>query len=141
MKELKIILINDNAKLPTRGSEGAAGYDLYSISDINIKPWESLTVNTGIKMVIPKGYYGSIESRSGLAVKNGIEKGAGTIDSDYRGEIIIALRNFSDNMVRINSGDRVAQIIFKKYETFNVVQVDEIEYTERGDGGFGSTGK
>ena len=135
-----------DAILPTRGSKYAAGLDLYASETVCI-PTSSLDesgrlVSTGISMVIPNGYYGRIAPRSGMSVKYGLVINAGVIDSDYRGEIKILFNNFtkSDVDVVIQWGDKVAQIIIEKIALLDVVDVDDLEDTERGSNGFGSTG-
>lgn len=138
---MKIKLIDKNSKLPTRGTEHAAGYDLYSLHDYYVYPQEWTMVKTGITMEIPSGYYGRIAPRSGLAYKHGIDTLAGVIDSDYRGEIgVILLNTHKEQIFTIKAGDRIAQIIFEKYYTFDFNLVDSLEETNRGEGGFGSTG-
>lgn len=139
---LYIELSNEKSIIPSHGTQFAAGYDIYAYSDIVIPPWSSALIGTGVKMVIPTGMYGRIAARSGLSVKKNIDVGAGIIDSDYRGEIKVLLRNQSDNEVVISYGTACAQLIIQKYESLPVVKVNEIDNkTERGDGGFGSTDK
>lgn len=134
-----------DAILPTRGSPGSAGLDLYSYETKPLPPWESQSFKTKIKMRIPKGLYGRIASRSGLAFKRDIEIGAGVIDNDYQGEIVVKLRNFSKTPYIIQQGERIAQIIFEKYSVPEVKTDYDIEQlfgkTKRGTKGFGSTGK
>jgi dUTP pyrophosphatase len=130
--------------LPTRGSKYAAGLDLYASESVCI-PTQSLDntgslVSTGISMVIPNGYYGRIAPRSGMSVKYGLIINAGVIDSDYRGEIKILFNNFTKCNVIIQRGDKVAQIIIEKIALLDVQEVENLEDTERGDNGFGSTG-
>ena len=141
--EVKIKLLNDKAKMPTRGSEKAAGYDLYSTTDATIMPHETVKVGTGLAIQPPEGYFGAIFARSGLATKFGINLGNGVavIDEDYTGEYIVALHNDSCNPVSIKEGDRIAQLVFLPYIDVKFEEVDELDKTDRGDGGFGSTGK
>ena len=116
---MKIKLSDTNAKIPTRGTSESAGYDLYSLNDYYVYPQERTNIRTGITLEIPKGYYGRIAPRSGLALKNGIDVMAGVIDCDYRGEIGVILYNTDNNIpFHIKIGDRIAQIIFEKYYTF-----------------------
>lgn len=142
---MKIKLLNKNAKIPTQGSTAAAGYDLYASKACIIEPGQSVLVHTGLSMEIPSGYWGGIFARSGLATKQGLRPAncVGVIDSDYRGEIMVALYNDSTFEREISVGDRIAQLVFLPVCTplrgFEVV--DELSNTERGDGGFGSTGK
>jgi dUTP pyrophosphatase len=145
--------LNEDAIIPTRGSAYAAGYDLYANniygqnSDkdwiLQINPGECVKIGTGIAVAIPEGYFGGIYPRSGLATKQGLAPAnkVGVIDSDYRGEVIVALYNHSSVPQMINKGDRIAQLIVQPYLNFEWVEVDELDDTDRGDGGFGSSGK
>ncbi len=138
---MKVKLLNINANPPKKGSVSAAGYDLYSNEAGVIKPQERRLIKTGLVLQIPEGYYGRIAPRSGLALKSGIDTMAGVIDSDYRGEVGVILYNtdkYSDFIFGV--GDKVAQIIFEKYYDFDMDFVANIDQTERGEGGFGSTG-
>lgn len=138
---MKIKLLNNNAKIPNRGSDAAAGYDLYSVETGIIKPNDRCLIKTGLVLEIPSGYYGRIAPRSGLAFKNGIDVMAGVIDSDYRGEIGVILYNSDKNNNYVfNIGDKIAQIIFEKHYDFEMNLVGDLNETKRGDGGFGSTG-
>ena len=132
--------LSDNATVPTRGSELAAGLDLYSAVDIIISSHGKSVVMTDISISIPEGYYGRIAPRSGLAAKHFIDVGAGVIDQDYRGNIGVVLFNFSDKEFVVKKGDRIAQLILEKILICNVQLVDDLENTNRGEGGFGSTG-
>lgn len=136
--------LNPNAITPTYGTGFSAGADLYSIdSDTSIKPGETAFIHTGLALEIPEGLVGLIYARSGLACKQGLAPAnkVGVIDSDYRGEIMIALHNHSSKVVVVTSGERVAQIVFTPYFTADFTEVDKLEDTLRGEGGFGSTGK
>lgn len=142
---MNIKFLNDVAKMPTRGSDYAAGYDLYAATDdaVEIKPGETKPIGTGLVMEIPSGFFGAIFARSGLATKRGLRPAncVGVVDSDYRGEIIVALHNDSDIPQIINPEDRIAQIVFMPYGVIDHFEVvDELSDTERGEGGFGSTG-
>lgn len=141
--KVKIKKLNTNAKVPTRGSEEAAGYDLYSNSDVEIRPEGTIKVNTGIAMEIPKGYFGAIYARSGLATKEGLRPAncVGVIDSDYRGEIIVAIHNDSNIVRVVEKGERIAQIVIMPYLSVEFEEVDNLDETKRGNGGFGSTDK
>mgnify|MGYP002527682109 CR=1 FL=1 len=137
--------LNENAVTPTRGSAKAAGWDLYSCidEDIWIQPHETVKIGTGIAVAIPDGYYGAIYARSGLATKQGLRpaNAVGVIDSDYRGEIIIALHNDSENHQCVVPAERIAQLVICPYAfVYEWEEVDELDETERGTGGFGSTG-
>lgn len=144
LETIKIKKLHEDAVLPTHGSGDAAGYDLCSIEDLVIKPGETQVVHTGWVFEIPDGYFGGIYARSGISTKHGIRPSncTGIIDSDYRGEVLVGLHNDSDKMYKISKGERVAQIIiqpFLLYDGFTVC--DKLSNTDRGDGGFGSTGK
>lgn len=142
---MKIKLLDEDAVVPTRGSKSAAGYDLYSAenSDIWIDGNSTFKIHTGIAIEIPEGYVGLIYARSGIATKNGIRPAncVGVIDSDYRGEIIVALHNDSNTSYCVKRHDRVAQLVIAPYIAPEIEIVDEISDTDRGDGGFGHTGK
>lgn len=143
MVELKIKKLNSNAVIPSYGSACAAGADLYSCEDeIIFAPGETKLVHTGIAMQIPDGYVGLIYARSGIATKRGLAPAnkVGVIDSDYRGEIMVALHNHSDKDAKIDAGERIAQIVIAPYLTVNFTETDDLDCTERGAGGFGSTG-
>ena len=140
MPKLLVKKIHPDAKLPKRGSKGSAGYDLYSIESAVIEPGDRKLFKLGIQIAIPEGYYGKNSPRSGLALKGGIGVMAGVIDEDYRGELGTILINQGKQPVKIEAGDRICQIIFKKYEVFNIVETDSFDQTERGSGSFGSTG-
>jgi len=139
---VKIKKLNEKATIPTRGSEDAAGLDLYAIEDIIIYSRETLMVKTGIAMELPKGTVGLVYARSGLASKKGLAPAnkVGVVDCDYRGEILIPLYNQSQCAQFIEAGERVAQMIIAPYYTPELIVVDELDDTERGLNGFGSTG-
>ncbi len=143
--EVKIVNKSDN-QLPAYETVNSAGMDLRAYlpeGPIVMKPMQRVLVPTGLFMEIPEGYEGQVRPRSGLAIKNGITvlNTPGTIDADYRGEVKIILINLSDTEFTINSGDRIAQIIFAKCEQMEVINVETLSETERGAGGFGHTGK
>lgn len=133
--------IHPQAKLPTRGSLHSAGLDLYSIESLWIAARGRATIRTGLSVAIPHGFYGRIAPRSGLAVKHGLDVLAGVIDSDYRGEIICALINHGDEPLEIEAGMRIAQLIIESIETPTPTWSEDLSETERGGGGFGSTGE
>lgn len=143
--EIPVKILSDTAILPTRGSEQAAGYDLYADipEAILLGPGDTLKINTGISIAIPQGFFGGIYPRSGLATKQGLAPAnkVGVIDSDYRGPIIVALYNQSAVPQFIHPGDRIAQLIIQPYVSFAWKEVKDLDETERGDGGFGSSGK
>ena len=143
--EVRIKRLDKEAKIPTRRSSQAAGYDLYAKTDSavqEIRPGETAKVGTGIAAEIPDGYFGAVFARSGLATKKGLRPAncVGVIDSDYRGEIFVPLHNDSGEIQTIADGDRIAQLIILPYLTVDFSETDELSETERGAGGFGSTG-
>lgn len=140
--EVKFKKLIDDAHIPTRGSAFAAGYDLYATDDLVIDPGDGKKVHTGLAMEIPEGFFGAVFARSGLATKEGLRPSncVGVVDSDYRGEIIVAIYNDSDYVRRIAEGDRVAQIVIMPYASVDYVQVDDLTHTDRAGGSFGSTG-
>lgn len=140
MSELLVKRLSNDAIVPTRGSGGAVGYDLYSTDDVMVDPTHRIIVGTGIAVVLPVNVYGRIAPRSGLTVKHGIHIGAGVIDPDYTGEIKVALFNLGDTPFEIKKGDRIAQLILERCETPDVREINEMNETTRGSGGFGSTG-
>ena len=137
---LRVKKHSKEAKLPYRSSQFAAGYDLYASQDMTIPAKGKALVPTGISLHIPLGFYGRVAPRSGLALKHHLDVGAGVIDSDYRGEIGILLFNFSNEDFIVKIGNKVAQLLLEKIITPQVEEVSELDSTERGEGGFGSTG-
>lgn len=137
---LQVKLLSDTAKPPTRGSEASAGLDLYASEDNTVPPRGKALVKTGLQMRIPLGCYGRVAPRSGLALKKFIDVGAGVIDADYNGEVGVVLFNFSDEEFAVKTGDRIAQLILERICMAPVVVVDSLDDTQRGAGGFGSTG-
>ena len=140
METLRIKRLTLEATLPTRASPGSVGYDLYSMENMTINACERGIVSTGICATIPTGVYGRIAPRSGLSVKHGIQTGAGVIDPDYTGEVKVVLFNHGHADFQVNKGDRIAQLVLEKCDTPEVVEIGLLEETERGSGGFGSTG-
>ncbi|RUS12687.1 Deoxyuridine 5'-triphosphate nucleotidohydrolase [Jimgerdemannia flammicorona] len=138
---LRVKRLSEHAKLPTRGSAHAAGYDLYSSADTVIPAQGKTIVPTDISIGIPTGCYGRVAPRSGLAYKFFLDTGAGVIDEDYRGPLGVIMFNFSKEDYQVKAGERIAQLILEQIFTPEVVEVDSLEETERGAGGFGSTGK
>lgn len=144
---LNVKKIHEDAQLPRRGSDGSAGYDLCAVCEneysIFIPPHETVMVSTGLALEIPEGYFGAIFARSGIATKRSLRPAncVGVIDSDYRGEIIVALHNDSEFEQVISDGERIAQLVIIPYLTVNFFEVDTLEETIRGSGGFGSTGE
>ncbi len=144
MQKVKFIKLNEKAIAPSYGSLSAAGADLYACCDdaIKIAPGETAVIHTGLAMQIPEGLVGLIYARSGIALKRGLAPAnkVGVIDSDYRGEIMVALYNHSAAVQEIAPNERVAQMVIAPYITAQFEQTDSLDDTVRGEGGFGSTG-
>ena len=140
--KIQIKRLTDTAVIPTRGSEKAAGYDLYATADYEIAPHSTVKVGTGISVALPDNTFGAIFARSGLATKKGLRPAncVGVCDSDYRGEYIVPLHNDTDELMKIEAGERIAQLIVMPFVPIEFEEVDELDETARGDGGFGSTG-
>lgn len=141
---MNIKKLDDRAIVPKYGTEGSAGADLYALldEDITINPGETKLIHTGIAMEIEKGYVGLIYARSGISLKKDLAPAnkVGVIDSDYRGEIMVALHNHGKEVRTVEKFERIAQIVFTQYEKFEFNLVDELNETNRGTGGYGSTG-
>lgn len=140
---IKIKKLSENARIPEYASVGSAGADLYNASgDVTIDAGESVAIGTGIAMQIPEGYVGLVYARSGLACKSGLAPAnkVGVIDSDYRGEIKVVLYNHSKEPRTVASGERIAQLVVAPFVRCEFEE-GEIDSTQRGEGGFGSTGK
>jgi dUTP pyrophosphatase len=137
---LRVKKLSFDAIIPTRGSGGAVGYDIYSTDEVLIPPAHRALVGSGVAIVLPAGCYGRVAPRSGLAVKHGIQVGAGVVDPDYTGEVKVVLFNHGHTDFQVNKGDRIAQLVLEKCDTPEVVEIGLLEETERGSGGFGSTG-
>ncbi|EHK50034.1 hypothetical protein TRIATDRAFT_297382 [Trichoderma atroviride IMI 206040] len=138
---LQVKKLSPQGRLPTRGSAFAAGYDVYAARDTIVPARGKVLVDTDISIAVPAGTYGRIAPRSGLASKHFIDTGAGVIDADYRGPVKVLLFNHADADYEIKEGDRVAQLVLERIVTPDVVEVEELEESVRGVGGFGSTGK
>lgn len=145
MDTIRVKKLRDNAIMPTYGTDGAAGADLYACLDqvVTIEPGKTVFIPTGLAMEIPHGYAGLIYARSGLACKRGLAPAnkVGVIDSDYRGEFIVALHNHGDETQTVSHGERVAQLVITPVVTPVYLETDALSDTERAAGGFGSTGK
>jgi len=149
VQTLKVNLIHPAAKLPTRMTAGSAGFDLYAVEDIEVPPATCdakghvdvgrALISIGIKLELPSGTLGRIASRSGLSVKSNLEVGAGWIDSDYRGELHVELKNFSSKPFRVRVGDRVAQLVILPTVNIKAEAMLSLKETERNSSGFGST--
>ena len=142
--DIKIKKLTDTAVLPARGSEYAAGYDLYADckESITIEPHETAKIGTGLSMEIPDGYFGAVFARSGLASKQGLRPAncVGVCDSDYRGEVKVPVINHSSEPYTIKDGERIAQLVVMPVDLCEYGFCDELDETVRGEGGFGSTG-
>ena len=145
MNTVKIKRLNKLAKIPTRGTAESAGYDLYAATDkdIQIPPHSNVKIGTGIAMSIPNGFFGGIFARSGVATKRNMRPSncVGIVDSDYTGEIIVSIHNDSTEIKTIQRGERIAQLVIVPYLSVIFDEVNELDETDRGEGGFGSTGE
>ena len=152
---IKIKKLNPNAIIPTRGSEEAAGIDLYAcldeaedefgvpIDQVTIEPGESYIFDTGVAIEFPEGYFGAVFVRSSIGIKRNLRlnNSVGVVDNDYRNSTKVALHNFGTEPQTIQHGDRIAQMVLLPYVTFPIAEVDTLTETERGEGGIGSTGR
>ena len=144
--KIQITKLRENAKIPTRGSERAAGYDLYACLEcdkIEIAPHTTAKIGTGLALAVPDGYFGAVFARSGLAAKEGLRPAncVGVCDSDYRGEIKVALINHGKESFTVTNEMRIAQLVVTPILLPEIVVADELSETERNAGGFGSTGQ
>jgi len=139
--ELPIVLL-EGASLPAYATAGSAGMDLRASEDVTLAPGERRAVPTGLRMAIPEGYEGQVRPRSGLALRHGLAmvNSPGTIDSDYRGEVKMILINLGSELVQFSKGERLGQLVICPIVRAVPIKVESLEGTERGDGGFGSTG-
>jgi len=150
MQTIRVKFIHPAAKFPTKMTEGSAGYDLYAVEDMEIPPSRCgddgyvevgrALAPTGIVLELPPGAVGRVGSRSGMSVKSNIETGAGWIDSDYRGELKVELKNLSSQSYSISCGDRIAQLVVLSLVKVKVEMADDVDDTTRNSSGFGSTG-
>lgn len=144
MGSINVKKLRPSATIPTYGSPGAAGADLYACLDrpVMIRPGDSAWIPTGIAMEVPKGHAGLIYARSGLACKRGLAPAnkVGVVDSDYRGEVVVVLHNHSDAPQTVENGERIAQMVITPVVTPAYLEVGELSGSQRGTGGFGSTG-
>ncbi|KAL7081558.1 hypothetical protein ACP275_14G047300 [Erythranthe tilingii] len=137
---LRVKKLSEKATLPSRASPFSAGYDLSSAVEMKVPARGKALVPTDLSIAVPEGTYARIAPRSGLAWKHSIDVGAGVVDADYRGPVGVILFNYSDVDFEVKTGDRIAQLIIEKIVTPNVTEVDDLDSTVRGSGGFGSTG-
>ena len=145
IENINVKKLNDLAKLPTRGSEYAAGYDLYAATSYNIEiqPHTTVKIGTGLSFELPQGTFAAIFPRSGIATKRGLRPAncVGVVDSDYRGEVIVALHNDTDEVQSIEPQERIAQMILLPFVEMSFNEVNELSDTVRGKSGFGGSGK
>ena len=137
------IMLSDSATMPTYQTEGAAGLDICCSEDFELQPMERKMVATGVRIAVPIGYEAQVRPRSGLAFKHGISmvNTPGTIDSDYRGEVKLILINFGSEAVQFKQGERIGQLVLSPVVKATLILVNELDETQRGNGGFGSTGR
>jgi dUTP pyrophosphatase len=140
---VRVKKLSADAKMPQAAKTGDAAYDLYSLVDYELKPMEHYAIPTGISLEIPEGYEGQVRPRSGLALKEGITvlNTPGTIDSGYRGEVKTIIINLGEKPFKITRGMRISQLAIRPVPDVKFIEVDQLSDTERGEGGFGSTGK
>jgi len=142
MTSFEVLISCEPDLMPTIGNPGDAGYDLRSAENAIVPARSRHTVNTGVSIALPAGYVALVHPRSGLAAKHGITvlNAPGTVDAGYRGQMLITLVNHSDEDFEISRGDRIAQMLFQKFESARFVHVTELPGSQRGSAGFGSTG-
>ncbi|HMV48298.1 MAG TPA: dUTP diphosphatase [Blastocatellia bacterium] len=138
---IKIKKLHPAARLPQRGTPLSAGADLFCLEAFTLEPGERRLVPTGLAIEIPSGFYGRVAPRSGLAVRHGVDVLAGVIDADYRAEVKVPLINFGKEPVRLDAGERIAQLIIEQAALCDYAWAEELSDTARGEGGFGSTGR
>tara|TARA_A200000113_G_scaffold105237_1_gene94546 strand:+ start:323 stop:751 length:429 start_codon:yes stop_codon:yes gene_type:complete len=138
---IRVMKLSDTATIPTRGSAVAAGWDLYASQECIVPARGKAIVSTDISIAVPVGYYGRVAPRSGMAWKNHTDIGAGVIDADYRGPIGVVMFNHSEEDLKIEVEDRVAQLVIEQISMAPLTEVDSLDDTERGEGGYGSTGR
>lgn len=145
MENIKVLVkrLKDNVTLPTYMTEGSSGLDLYSAEEKLIPPGKWEVISTGIAVEIPQGYEGEVRSRSGIAKNYGVFvlNSPGTIDSDYRGEVMVILMNLGDKPFKVEVGDRIAQLVISPVVRAQVLETNELSPTQRSSGGFGHTGR
>jgi deoxyuridine 5'-triphosphate nucleotidohydrolase len=138
---LRVLRLDMGARMPVRGSPAAAGLDLSALSEVRVPARGRARIRTGLAVGIPTGFLGILRARSGLAVRHGITVIAGVIDADYRGEVIVVLQSHGIEDHIVLPGDRIAQLLVLPAPALQVLEVDALEETERGEGGFGSSGR
>lgn len=138
---IRVKKLSDTATIPTRGSQVAAGWDLYASQETVVPARGKAIIATDIAIAVPVGYYGRVAPRSGMAWKKHTDIGAGVIDADYRGPVGVVMFNHSDEDLLIEVGDRVAQLVIEQISMAPLTEVESLDDTERGEGGYGSTGR
>ena len=138
--KLLVQKLDPSAKLPAYAYDGDAGMDLFALEEAGIPAGEKVAIRTGLKFAIPRGYAGFVWDKSGLAVKHHLKTMAGVIDSNYRGELLVVLTNLGKEMYKVEKGSKVAQLVIKPVENPEIQEGDIKDATERGEGGFGSSG-
>ena len=138
---IRVMKLSDTATIPTRGSAVAAGWDLYASQECIVPARGKAIVSTDISIAVPVGYYGRVAPRSGMAWKKHTDIGAGVIDADYRGPVGVVMFNHSEEDLKIEVEDRVAQLVIEQISMAPLTEVDSLDDTERGEGGYGSTGR
>jgi len=138
--KLKVQKLDPSAKIPSYAYEGDAGMDLFSIENTVIAPGEKTTIRTGLKLAIPQGYAGFVWDKSGLALKHHLKTMAGVVDSNYRGELLVVLTNLGKDEYNIEKGSKIAQLVIKSVENPDIEEGEIGDETDRGEGGFGSSG-
>lgn len=138
--EVQIQRINPEAKMPVLAYEGDAGMDIFSTEELEIPPGEKAVIKTGLKLAIPKGYAGFVWDKSGLALKHHLKTMAGVIDSNYRGEFMVVLTNMGKETYHVEKGSKIAQLVIAPVASLEIVEADIQDETDRGEGGFGSSG-
>jgi deoxyuridine 5'-triphosphate nucleotidohydrolase len=141
MKKLLFRKLHSGARLPTRGTAQSSGLDLYSVENYTLEKGERVAVRTGLSLAIPRGYYGRVAPRSGLALTMGIDTLAGVVDADFRGELMCILVNHGDDICHVAVGDRIAQLLIEKIAMLEPVWHEFHDETDRNDSAFGSTGR
>lgn len=139
--QLKIKKIHPEAKLPKYATSGDAGMDLFAVEEVSVEPGEIVRIKSGVAMEIPEGYVGLCWDKSGLSMKHGIKVLAGVIDSSFRGELVMAVINLGKDTYTFEKGHKVMQMLIQKVEHVEIMETNDLSETERGEGGFGSTGK
>lgn len=138
--KLLVQKLDPSAKLPSYSYEGDAGMDLFSLEQVQIPAGEKVAIRTGLKLAIPKGYAGFVWDKSGLAAKHHLKTMAGVVDSNYRGELLVVLTNLGKEVYKVEKGSKVAQLVINPVENAEIEEAEIDDETERGEGGFGSTG-